>query len=125
MATIIIQSGNIKMEAELIHNETGNAILSALPIKGNVNTWGDEIYFTIPVMVDQAGDASADLEPGDLAFWPPGNAFCIFFGPTPMSSGSQPRAASPVNVFGRIKGDLSVLKKMKTGDAIQITKIQA
>ena len=86
-------------------NATADAIWEALPISARGNTWGDEIYFGIPVHVDEAEDANDEVEMGGLAYWPPGNAFCIFFGRTPASKGDECRAASAVNAVGKIEGD--------------------
>jgi hypothetical protein len=98
---------------------TVKAFLDALPITGRANTWGDEIYFTVPVEAsEENGKAVVDM--GDIAFWPPGNAFCVFFGPTPMSKGDEIRPASEVNVFGRIDGDPKVFKKVRGGDDVTI-----
>lgn len=101
--------------------ETTNAIQAALPITGRANLWGDEIYFSIPVEAPpENGKTVVDL--GDLAYWPPGNAFCIFFGPTPMSRGDEIRPASAVNVFGRIDGDPKVFKKVRNGETVKIER---
>lgn len=98
---------------------TAKAFQDALPISGRANTWGDEIYFTVPIDADEEnGKTLVDM--GDIAFWPPGNAFCIFFGPTPMSRGDEIRPASEVNVFGRIIGDPTVFKKVRAGDKVTI-----
>ena len=94
----------------------------ALPIEGSANTWGDEIYFEIPVSLESASDARADVEIGELGYWPTGRAFCIFFGPTPVSSGDKPRAASPVNVFGRISGDATRFRSVADGDTVRVDK---
>jgi len=91
-----------EVEAELFDTPTAKAILSELPISCNVNKWGQEIYFIIRSRVELEAGAVPEVEPGDLAYWPNMPAFCIFYGPTPMSTGDQPVAASPVNVFGRL-----------------------
>ena len=122
MKDITITSGNISLNAELIDNATAQAIWDALPIENRASTWGDEVYFTIPVNMEAAPDARADVDVGELAYWPTGSAFCIFFGPTPASSGPRPRAASPVNVFGVIQGDPTAFKKVRSGDHVQITR---
>jgi len=109
------------MEAELLDTPTARKIAQALPIEGSVNVWGDEIYFDIPLTIDQEPDASQDVAVGDLGYWPVGPAFCIFFGPTPVSSGDQPRAYSPVNVFGRVMGDPQLFKSVPGGATITIT----
>ncbi|MCJ7731349.1 cyclophilin-like fold protein [Candidatus Bathyarchaeota archaeon] len=100
---------------------TAKAIYEALPIKGNANLWGDEIYFSIPVEANPENGKSI-VKLGDLAYWPPGNAFCIFFGPTPMSHGDEIRPASAVNVFGRITGDPKVFKKVRNGEQVTIER---
>jgi uncharacterized protein len=99
--------------------ETVRAFIEALPITGKANLWGDEIYFNIPVEAPPENGKSV-VELGDIAYWPPGNAFCIFFGSTPMSSGEEIRPASEVNVFGRIKGDPRVFKKVRNGEEVKI-----
>jgi len=123
MATgkIMITVEDLKMYAELNNNETAKKIWEALPVEGSVNTWGDEIYFSIPVKVGLENAKAVVLE-GDLGYWPPGNAFCIFFGPTPASEGEEIRPASPVNVFGKIIGDPQVFKKVRSGAKIIIEK---
>ncbi len=118
---IRIKAGQLEVVAELNDTNTARAIWEALPIKGRANTWGDEIYFTIPVSVEQeAGQELVDV--GDLGYWPPGKGFCIFFGPTPMSEGDQPRPASPVTVFGKVVGDAKVFKQVSSGAEIIIEK---
>ncbi|MCX8191217.1 MAG: cyclophilin-like fold protein, partial [Nitrososphaerales archaeon] len=105
----------IKVDGELDESKnpiTTRAIVNALPIESRANRWGDEIYFSTPVNVGEE-NAQEEVRVGDIAYWPPGKALCIFFGPTPVSRGSEPRAASPVNVIGRVKGDLTLLKKVK------------
>jgi len=122
MKTIKISSGSITVSAELFDTSTAETILQALPIEGAVNTWGDEIYFEIPLQIALEPEARADVEVGELGYWPTGSAFCIFFGPTPMSAGEKPRAASAVNVFGRIVGDCAPLKSITGGSNISVTK---
>ncbi|MDE2868050.1 MAG: cyclophilin-like fold protein [Chloroflexota bacterium] len=118
---ITITVGDIEMDAVLSNSPTANAIWDALPIARTVNTWGHEFYFDIGVQAEQEPDASDVVEVGDLAYWPPGTAFCVFFGRTPASHGNEVRAASPVNVVGRID-DLPVddLRRVRTGTAIRI-----
>ena len=114
------------MEAELNDSPTAQMIWESLPITGRANTWGDEIYFEIPVRAEQSPDARADVEVGELGYWPVGRAFCIFFGPTPASSGdhprgpSHPRAASPVNVVGRVLGDATAFRQVSAGAAVTL-----
>ena len=120
---ITIRVEDIKANAELNDSETAQEIWKALPIESNVNTWGDEIYFSIPVKIGLE-DAKAVVSEGDLGYWPPGRAFCIFFGPTPMSQGDEIRPASPVNVFGRIMGDSKIFKKVTPGAKIIVEKAE-
>jgi len=119
---IEIVAGSVRMEAELNDSPTAQAIWEALPISGQANTWGDEIYFEIPVQSEQAPDARADVGVGELGYWPVGSAFCIFFGPTPASTGEQPRAASPVNVLGRVLGDAAEFRQVEAGAAVALSK---
>jgi hypothetical protein len=122
MNKIKISVDGIELFATLNESMTAKKIWQALPIEGSANTWGDEIYFSIPVSLDQATDARADVAVGELGYWPTGKAFCIFFGPTPVSSGSQPRAASPVNVFGEVEGDATQLRQVGYGSKVQVTR---
>ena len=113
-----------EVEAELLEArspETVEAIWEALPFETRANTWGDEIYFSIPVSLGEE-NAHETVELGDLGYWPPGRGFCIFFGPTPISRGDEIRPADPVNVFGKVKGDPKVFKKVKSGDKIRIER---
>ena len=109
MNKITITTGALVVEAELNDSPTARKIWEALPIEGRANTWGDEIYFEIPVKVAQAPDARQEVAVGELGYWPVGHAFCIFFGPTPVSTDDQPRAYSPVNILGRVLGDVASL----------------
>lgn len=118
---IRIMAGAVKAEALLNRTKTADAIWNALPIEARGETWGDEIYFGIPVRLDEE-DARAVVEMGDLGYWPPGHAFCIFFGPTPSSQGNEIRPSSPVNVFGRIVGDARLFKKIRSGTQVRIER---
>jgi len=122
MKTIIISAEDIFVSAELNDTSTAQKIWEALPLEGTANTWGDEIYFGIPLVIEQEPGARADVEVGDLGYWPPGNAFCIFFGPTPASPGEHPRAASPVNIFGRAKGDATRFRTVQSGVTVRIER---
>ena len=124
MARINISIENLSVEAEMLDTPTGQEILEALPIESSANVWGDEIYFDIPLRLEQEPEARAEVEVGDLAYWPAGPAFCIFFGPTPVSTGDRPRAYSPVNVFGRILGDAKQFKGVASGAAVRVTKVE-
>ena len=118
---IRITAGPVTVDAELNDTKTAQAIWDSLPIKAHGNRWGREIYFSISAS-GQAENARAEVKVGDLAFWPPGNAFCIFWGPTPASHGSEPRAASPVTVVGRVTGDPTVFDKAPSGSEVVIEK---
>ena len=120
MKKIIIKTGGKKWEATLNESATALQVYNALPITGMANLWGDEIYFSIPVDADTAAGAMEEVEPGTLAYWPPGNAFCIFFGPTPASSSDKPKAASHVNILGNILSEVNGLKIIKEGAVIEI-----
>ena len=120
---IIIQAGSITAEAELVENKTANTIWEALPINSTVNTWGNEVYFAIPVSVASENGQEA-VNAGDIAYWPPGKAFCVFFGPTPASRGNEIRAASAVNVFGKLAGDPKVFSAVRDGKRISISRKQ-
>jgi len=120
---ITVRVENIKADAEIYDNGTARKIWEALPIESTANTWGDEIYFSIPVKVGLE-DAKSIVSEGDLGYWPPGTAFCVFFGPTPMSQGDEIRPASPVNVFGRIVGDSKIFKKVTAGARIIVEKAE-
>jgi uncharacterized protein len=118
---IKITAGDVAVEATLNDSMTAKKIQASLPIEAPAETWGDEIYFSIGVSIEPE-DPQATVEMGDLGYWPPGTALCIFFGPTPMSSGDEIRPASPVNVFGTIDGDATVFKAVKSGETITITE---
>ncbi|NIA21748.1 MAG: hypothetical protein GWP05_07250 [Anaerolineaceae bacterium] len=123
MARIRITAGEVSLEAELNDSATAAKLLEALPISGSGNRWGDEIYFSIPVSADRETEARAEMEVGEIAYWPPGSAFCIFWGPTPASSGSEPRAASPVNPLGKIDGDAALLGSVPDGAEVTIDAV--
>ena len=119
---IRIITGEVKVEAELNDSKTAQVIWDALPIESNNNLWGEEIYFSIPVKAGQEKGAREVVSAGELGYWPPGNAFCIFFGPTPASRGDEIRAASAVNIIGKVSSDPKVFRKAKDGAKITIEK---
>lgn len=119
---IRIVVGGQSLAAELNDSPTAEAILAALPIEGSGNRWGEEIYFSIPVYEGLSPDARADMEVGELAYWPPGHAFCIFFGPTPASGGEAPRAASAVNPVGRVVGEVEPLRAVADGATVRVER---
>jgi len=118
---IVIEAGEISLEAELNDSQTAARIYAALPLEGTANLWGDEIYFEIPLEIEAESEAREEVEAGDLAYWPAGRALCIFFGPTPVSTDSRPRAYSPVNVFGRVVGDPSRLSRVPHRQKLAVT----
>jgi hypothetical protein len=118
---IRISAGKVTAEAVLNGSKTAAAVWDALPLSFPGETWGDEIYFGIPVKA-KPEDAREVVDDGDLGYWPPGSAFCIFFGPTPASRGSEIRPASPVNVFGRVLGDPTVFKTVRSGTTIRVER---
>lgn len=119
---IRIKAGSVIALAELYDTKTADAIWQALPLSGNIHTWGEEIYFSIPVKMElEAGQEVVNS--GDLGYWPPGGAFCIFFGPTPMSRGREIRAASPVDVFGSLVDDPKVFRGVKDGEKVVVERL--
>lgn len=118
---IRIKAGLIEAVAELNNTRTAQAIWEALPIKARVNLWGEEVYFSIPVSLElEVGQELVSV--GDLGYWPESNAFCIFFGPTPISRGDEIRPASAVTAFGRITGDATIFKQVTSGAKVTIEK---
>ena len=116
----IITEATGPVEATLTGSSaTSRAIMDALPLEARANTWGDEIYFTIPVDAEPENPVEV-VALGDLGYWPPGSAFCIFFGRTPASRGDEIRPSSPVNVFGRVDSDPRVFWKVKGGDVVRL-----
>lgn len=116
---IRIRSGGVEATAVLDASATADAIWAALPIEGRAHRWGYEIYFRFRIgLVPREDGAREVVEVGDLGYWPPGQAFCLFFGPTPASRESEPRAASPVNVFGRVEGDATRFRAVRDGTRV-------
>ncbi len=121
MRRVRIRAGQVEAIAELNDSRTAQAIWKVLPISASVKTWGDEIYFAIPVVLPQE-DSQATVTLGDLGYWPPGNAFCIFFGPTPTSQEDEIRPASPVNILGRVMGDARAFRKVRDGAPVSVER---
>lgn len=120
---IRIRAGQVTAVATLNDSATADAIWKALPIEARASTWGDEIYFGIPV--DQPEENSQEVvQLGDIAYWPPGHAFCIFFGPTPASRGKEIRAASAVNVIGHVDGDPLVFRPVAPGTRVILERVE-
>ncbi|MFZ0196862.1 MAG: cyclophilin-like fold protein [Pseudolabrys sp.] len=123
MARIRFDFGALKLDAELLDTPTARAIAAALPISSAVLTWGEEVYFDVPVDVPREADARAVIIPGEIAYWPQGPAIAIGFGRTPISKGDETRLASPCNVFARALGSVKVLSKVKTGLEVTVSKV--
>jgi hypothetical protein len=121
---IRITAGEVTLEAELYETETAGQIFDILPVQGQASVWGEEIYFEIPLHLAPETDAREEVKVGELGYWPTGSAFCIFFGPTPMSTGDQPRAYSPVNVFGRVTGDATQLTAVADGATVRVERAE-
>ena len=119
---ITITAGKVSAQALLNDSPTATQIWEGLPIEARGNTWGDEIYFSIPVKASQEKDAREIMAVGELGYWPPGSAFCIFFGPTPASTDNRPRAASAVNVIGTVVGDATVFKSVASGARVKLER---
>ncbi len=121
---ITIRAGSVSGVAALNNTKTAEAVWQALPLTGRVNTWGEEIYFKIPVIVDLESGQEV-VNSGDLGYWPPGHAFCIFFGLTPASRGDEIRAARAVTVFGKLRDDPTVFKKVRDGEKVVVEGCEA
>jgi hypothetical protein len=122
--TLRIVAGSVSAQATLDDSRTARAVWAALPIEEAAQTWGDEIYFPVPVNLPE-DESQAVVALGDLGYWPPGRAFCIFFGPTPASRGDECRPASPVNVFGRIEGDPTTFRAVRAGTRVRLERAEA
>ena len=122
MRRIRITAGDVATAAALNESRTADAIWQVLPLESRGSTWGDEIYFSVPIQVDPESPREV-VEKGDLGYWPPGSAFCIFFGKTPASRGDEIRPASPVNIFGRVEGDPAAFKAVRNNAAVKVERI--
>ena len=118
---IKITAGGVIVTAVLNDSATADLVWGALPVEAQASTWGDEIYFRTEVVADEDG-AREVVDMGDVGYWPPGQALCLFFGPTPMSRGDEIRPASPVNVLGKIEGDAVALKPVRSGAAVTVER---
>ncbi len=119
---IRIKAGSVTALAELNNTRTAEAIWQALPINSKADVWGEEIYFAIPVKIEPENGLEV-VSLGDLGYWPPGSAFCIFFGATPVSREGEIRAASPVNIFGKLAGEPKIFKRVKPGTKVVVERI--
>jgi uncharacterized protein len=121
MARIRFDFGSLTLDAELLDTPTAQAIGAALPLASSAMTWGEEVYFEIPVKLKREADARAVVVPGEIAYWPEGHCIAIGFGRTPISEGDETRLASSCNVFARAVGDVKALGKVKAGTRIKVT----
>jgi len=119
---IRITAGKVSVEAAFNDSPTATKIWDALPIEARGNTWGDEIYFSIPVDATPEKNARDLVAVGELGYWPPGTAFCIFFGRTPASTDERPRAASPVNIIGKVQGDATAFRAVSSGTRVRLER---
>ena len=123
MARIRFDFGALTLDAELFDTPTAKAIVAALPISSSVLTWGEEVYFDVPVDVAREPEARAVIVPGEIAYWPQGPAIAIGFGHTPISKGDETRLASPCNVFAKALGNVKALGKVKTGTKVEVSLV--
>lgn len=121
---ISISDGTTSVVATLDDSTTADSVWDALPFTGRVQTWGNEIYFPIPVSATLDSGATDVVEPGTVAYWPPGNAMCLFWGPTPASRADECRAASPVNEIGSVEGNAAVLSQMIPGAELTVERLE-
>ncbi len=115
--------GSLTLDAEMLDTPTAKAVAAALPLTSSVLTWGEEIYFDVPVNVPREPDARAVVTPGEIAYWPQGPAIAVGFGRTPISKGDETRLASPCNVFAKALGSVKVLGKIRTGTEVKVSVV--
>jgi hypothetical protein len=123
MARIRFDFGALTLDAELLDTPTARAIEAALPVTSSVMTWGEEVYFDVPVDVAREADARAIVTAGEIAYWPDGNAIAIGFGRTPVSRGDEIRLASPVNIWAKALGDVKMLKPVRAGMKVTVSRL--
>ena len=124
MANIRFEFDSLTLEAELLDTPTARAVAAALPVSAAVMTWGEEVYFDVPVHIPRERDARAVVTPGEIAYWPEGPAIAIGFGRTPVSQGDETRLASPVNVFAKALSDVKMLKAVRAGSKVTVSAVE-
>lgn len=124
MARIRFDFGTLTLDAEMLDTPTAKAIAAALPITSSALTWGEEVYFDVPVEVKREGNARAVVTPGEVAYWPEGPAIALGFGRTPISQGNETRLASPCNIFAKALGDVKALGKVKAGTKVEVRVLE-
>jgi hypothetical protein len=123
MARIRFDFGTLTLDAELLDTPTAQAVAAALPVSSSVMTWGEEVYFEVPVKIAREGDARAVVTPGEIAYWPEGHCIALGFGRTPISRGDETRLASPCNIFAQALGDVKTLAQVNGGATVKVTKV--
>ena len=123
MARIRFDFGTLTLDAELLDTPTARAIAAVLPAASSALTWGEEVYFDVPVKVAREKDARTVVAPGEIAYWPDGPAIAIGFGRTPISKGDETRLASPCNVFAKALADVKALAAVRAGTKVRVTKV--
>jgi len=123
MQRIRFDFGTLALEAELLDTPTARAFAAALPLTGSALTWGEEVYFEVPVKLKREADARAVVTPGEIAYWPEGHCIALGFGRTPISEGEETRLAAPCNVFARALSDVKALARVKAGTRVEVTAL--
>jgi hypothetical protein len=123
MTRIRFDFGTLSLDAELLDTPTARAITAALPLSSSVLTWGEEVYFEVPLKVAREKDARAVVTPGEVAYWPEGHCIALGFGRTPISQGDETRLASPCNIFAKALGDVKTLARVRAGTKVKVSAV--
>src|SRR4051812_25809 len=124
MPRIRFDFGALTLDAELLDTPTARAVTAALPLTASAMTWGEEVYFEVPVKVAREADARAVVVPGEIANWPEGHCIALGFGRTPISQADETRLASPCNIFAKAQGDVKALAAVRAGTRITVTLVE-